>query len=80
MTIVAGGEVIVTKRGKPIAKTLSREVPGGEEEQRLRAMERRGLLRLGSGKLAKAFWNARRPADPAGLIRKALIEEREEGR
>ena len=76
---MAGGEVIVTKRGKPIAKLVP-IAPGGEEEQRLRAMEVRGLLRLGKGKLAKGFWDAPRPADPAGLVRQALIEEREEGR
>jgi prevent-host-death family protein len=78
--VKAGGEVVVTERGKPIAKIVPIAAAGGEEEQRLRALEGRGLLRLGRGKLPKGFWSAPRPADPEGLVRQALIEEREEGR
>jgi hypothetical protein len=42
-------------------------------------MEKQGLIRLGSGKLAKGFWELPRPHDPKGLVAKAVMREREEG-
>jgi prevent-host-death family protein len=75
-----GEEVLITDRGNPIARIVPLGVPVGKEEQRLRRMEAHGLLRVGSGKLPKGFWEAPRPEDPAGRIRRALLEERREGR
>ena len=46
----------------------------------LREMERQGLVKLGTGKLPKDFWRMPRPKDPKGLVMKALLEERSEGR
>ena len=43
-------------------------------------MEKRGLIRLGSGKLPKDFWKMPKAEDPEGLILRALLEEREGGR
>jgi len=79
----AGEEVLVTDRGKPVARL----VPVGEgvgpgdqvEKARLWAMEREGLLRLGSGRLPDGFLEKARPEDPGGSLRKAVIEDREEG-
>jgi prevent-host-death family protein len=80
----AGEEVLVTDRGRPVARLVpvdSGHVPDNEAElARLRAMEREGLVRLGSGRLPAGFFEKERPADPGGLLREAVLEEREEGR
>ena len=50
--VKAGEEVIITRRGNPVARLL----PISREKTRRNAMaslERRGLIRLGSGKLPK---------------------------
>jgi prevent-host-death family protein len=78
--VKAGEEIIVTERGKPIAKI----VPFGRDEAQfpphVLELARAGLIRLGSGKLPKGFWKMPRPADPTGAVLKALLEEREGGR
>jgi prevent-host-death family protein len=79
MRVKAGDEVIVTERGKPIAKL----VPIAQSEaipEHLREMEKQGLISVGTGKLPKGFWNLPRPKDPKGLVLKAVLEEREDGR
>lgn len=78
--VKAGEEVVVTERGKPIARIVPTS-PGDDSEQlRLQEMELRGMIRLGGGKLPKGFWDAVRPEDPAGAVRQALGEERRESR
>jgi len=78
--VKAGEEVIVTERGKPIAKIvpIGRDQPGVPAH--LLELARAGLVKLGSGKLPKGFWKLPRPADPSGAVLKALLEERESGR
>lgn len=82
--VKAGEEVLVTDRGRPVARLVPvgvGYVPDDEAElARLREMEREGLVRLGSGKLPEGFFEKERPADPGGILRKAVLEEREEGR
>jgi len=78
----AGEEVLVTDRGRPVARLIpisAKDVPGDAESARLRAMEREGLIRLGSGRFPEGFFEKERPADPGGHLRKAVLEEREEG-
>ena len=77
--VKSGDEVLVTDRGKPVArivpifsKTRSRDS--------FSMMEKEGLIKLGSGKLPKDFWSMPRADDPHGLVLKALLEERENGR
>jgi prevent-host-death family protein len=77
--VKSGDEVLVTDRGKPVArivpifsKTRSRDS--------FSMMEKEGLIKLGSGKLPKDFWSMPRAEDPHGLVLKALLEERENGR
>jgi hypothetical protein len=43
-------------------------------------MEKRGLIRMGSGNLPKDFWSMPRAEDAKGLVLRALLEEREGGR
>jgi len=76
--VKAGEEVLVTERGRPIAK-LAPTVNHQTFSEHLVEMEKQGLIRLGSGKLPKGFWNLPRPKDPKGLTVKAVLREREEG-
>ncbi len=78
--VKAGEEVIVTERGKPIAKIVPLGRDQAEVPAHLLEMARAGLIRLGSGKLPKGFWKMPRPADPTGAAVKAVLEERENGR
>lgn len=76
----AGEEVIVTERGRPVARI----VPIAEDrtgiDPRLLELERKGLARIGTGRLPDDFWEWPRPKDPEGLALQYLIEERREGR
>ncbi len=82
--VKAGEEVLVTDRGRPVARLVpvsTGAAPDDEAETaRLKTMEREGLVRLGSGKLPEGFFEKERPADPEGLLREAALEERREGR
>ncbi len=77
--VKAGSEILITDRGKPVARLMPVSRAGGMKEA-LASMERQGLIRVGSGKLPKEFWNMPRPDDPEGLVLKGLLEERGEGR
>jgi hypothetical protein len=43
-------------------------------------LEKQGLIYLGSGKLPPEFWTQSQVKDPKGLVLKALLDERENGR
>jgi prevent-host-death family protein len=76
--VKAGEEVIVTERGKAIARvvpfTRSGPTPAEYEE-----MVRAGIIRPAENRepLPPDFWD-RVPKDPEGAVLKALLEEREE--
>ena len=78
--VKAGEEVVVTERGRPIAKI----VPLGGEAVGLSAhmseLARNGLISLGAGKIPKDIWKLPRPVDKRGRALKALVDERESGR
>ena len=78
--VKGGEEILITERGKPVAKIvpLRRDLSSGPEH--LVDLERAGLIHLGKGQLPKGFWKLSRPNDPKGRALKALIDEREEGR
>jgi prevent-host-death family protein len=77
--VKAGGEILITDRGKPVARLVP-IARSKTHKETLIQMEKQGLIRLGSGKLPKDFWAMPRPEDPEGLALKALIEERGAGR
>jgi prevent-host-death family protein len=77
-SVKAGEDVMITERGRPIAR-LSPAVSPDVVADRLIEMEKHGLIKLGSGKLPKGFWNLPRPKDPNGLVAKAALQEREQG-
>ncbi|MBN1613360.1 MAG: type II toxin-antitoxin system prevent-host-death family antitoxin [Deltaproteobacteria bacterium] len=78
--VKAGEEVIVTDRGKPIAKLIpisrgDNDIPG-----RLLILEKAGLVKIGSGRIPESFWKRPRIEDKKGLALKALLQDREEGK
>lgn len=78
--VKAGEEVLVTERGKPIAKIVPISSEMSDIPPHLLDLARAGLVRLGSGRLPKGFWEMPRPKDKEGLVLKALLDERAEGR
>ena len=82
--VKSGEEVLVTDRGRPVARLVpvgNEAVEDGDAEAaRLRNMEKEGLVRLGSGKLPEGFFERERPEDPEGSLIEAVLEEREKGR
>lgn len=77
--VKAGEEVLVSERGRPIAKLVP--VHGKDNlPDHVAALARQGLARIGSRKLSRAFWALPRPRDPKGKVLQALLEEREHGR
>lgn len=75
--VKAGEEVIVTERGRPIAKIvpLSHDVATGLTE-----LARAGLIRVGSGRLPQGFWKLPRPTGTRGEGVRALVDERRNAR
>ncbi len=77
--VKAGSEVLITDRGKPVARLIPISGTSAGKES-LSVLEKQGLIKIGSGKLPKNFWKMPRAEDREGLVLKALLEEREEGR
>ena len=77
----AGGEVIVLDRERPIARSVpiaeGGSAPAGDAE-RLASLQRRGLVRRGSGRLP-AGWRRQRPVKIRGSVLADLRAERESG-
>ncbi len=78
--VKAGEEVVVTDRGKPIAKIVPIKRADMEIPPHLLTLERAGLVRIGKGSLPEGFWRHPRPKDRKGAALKALLDEREAGR
>jgi len=74
--VKAGEEVLVSERGRPIAKLVP-VTRGDALPDHLAEMARHGLLRVGPRRLARTFWSLPRPRDPKGRVLRALLEERE---
>lgn len=77
--VKAGEEVVVTEDGHPVARIVPVKSAEEVEWERLREMERRGEIRIGTGGVPDEFWSMRGIEDPEGKARAGLIEEREEG-
>jgi len=73
--VKAGEEVLVTERGRVIAR-LSPAATSVSLTESLREMERHGLVKIGTGRLPKNFWRMPRPKDPKGMVMKGMLEER----
>ncbi len=77
--VKAGEEIIVTDRGRPVARLTP---VGGrtQGEAHMEELIRAGLARPPIAPLPPDFWEMPRPADPEGHSLAALLEERAEGR
>lgn len=78
--VKAGEEIIITDRGRPIAKIVPLKKDDLQMPSHLKELERAGLIRSGTGTIDKEFWKLPRLSDSKGLALKALLEEREEWR
>lgn len=76
--VKAGEEVLVTERNVAVARIVP-VAPAAPERERLRELERQGLVKIGSGRLPRNFWSLPRGRDAAAHVRSAVAEEREEG-
>jgi prevent-host-death family protein len=74
-----GEEVLVTERGRPVARLIPAlgAESGGERKRRL---IRAGVLRTGSGRLPSDLLKPSPVADPEGKTLSGLLEERRSGR
>ena len=78
--VKAGENILVTDRGKPIAKIIPIDRDPSGIPAHLLALERAGLVNIGKGMLPKDIWNLSRPKDKDGMVFYALLKEREESR
>ena len=76
--VKAGEEVLVTQRGRPIARLVPISSPTVLPEH-LGELEKNGLLRRGEKPLSADFWDLPRPVDPGAVVRSTVSREREEG-
>lgn len=75
-----GEEVVITERGRPVAKIVA--LRGAERsESRRERLARAGVLSLGTGRLRPALLKPPRgPASIGAGVLRALLDERAEGR
>jgi len=72
-----GEEVLVTERGKPVARLVP--VPSeGLTDRRLRALVARGVVRPGRGQFRKLLSRLPLCPLPQGAVLRALAEERQD--
>jgi len=77
--VQAGTEVVVTDRGRPVARLVPAWVQATDDD-RARELVSSGLAREPRRPLPRGFWKLPRPEDPAGLAVERLLEERAEER
>ena len=79
-TVKAGEEILVTERGRPIAR-LGPVGPSEQEDARMQQLIRAGVVRPPiRKKLTRDFWTRKRPKELKGVSLQALLEERAESR
>lgn len=78
--VKAGEEILVTERGRPIAR-LGPVGRSEQEEARMQQLIQAGVVTPPiRKKLPRDFWTLKRPKDPEGLVLQALLDERAESR
>lgn len=78
--VKAGDEVLITERGRAIAKIIPLKKEDRPDSDRALALERAGVARIGKRRLPKNFWESPRPAVTGSAALEALLKDREEGR
>jgi prevent-host-death family protein len=74
--VKAGEEVVVTDRGRPVARIVPYASGGAELDD----LVRNGQVRRSRGSLPPGYWERTKPADPEGRLLQALLDERETSR
>lgn len=74
-----GETLVVTDRGRPVARIVAVEEEDVVGDPDLLRLERQGLLRRGLRPLSNGFFRHRRPEDRTGALRRSVIDEREGG-
>ncbi len=72
-----GEEVLVAERGKPVARLVPIS-PGAAEDDRIRELVRRGVVRAGKGRLRRVLPKLPVCTVREGAVLKALEEEKQE--
>ena len=72
-----GEEVLITERGKPVARLVP-VGPGVAEDQRLRDLVARGVVRPGTGNWAQLLADLPICRVPEGTVERLIDEERED--
>lgn len=77
-----GGQVVITERGRSIAKIVPIPQAEDDEEARIRELERLGIITIpeNAGGIPPEFWMLPRGKDPEGLVLKQLLEDRKTDR
>ncbi len=78
--VKAGEDVIVTERGRPVARLVPVERVAEDIPVHLLGLQRKGVVRIGSAKLEPGFWDLPRPVAPGSATLEALLDERKAGR
>jgi len=76
--VKAGETVLITERGRPIG--LMTPLPQESTSDDLADLVEAGLIRPPMRRLDADFWQEECPPDPEASVRRALIDERREGR
>ena len=76
----SGESLIVTDRGRPVAKIIPLTRGDTEVPAHLLELQRCGAVRVGTGALPAGFLDAARPRDAGGRVLESLLKEREESR
>ena len=74
-----GQEILITERGRPVARLVALSGPQRAESRRQR-LARAGLLALGSGKIRPALRRAPKGPPLGASVLRALLDERSEDR
>ncbi|MBT9584281.1 type II toxin-antitoxin system prevent-host-death family antitoxin [bacterium] len=77
--VKAGEEVLVTERGKPIARLVP-YLPGPESSESFQRLVKEGAVRPGQGGSPWDFLQGRKRAKSQESVLSALLDERAEGR
>jgi len=76
-----GEQVVITERGRTIAKIIPIPPAEDDEMERLRELERRGIVSIPEHPgVPEEYWSLPLPKDPHGLVLKGFLRDREEDR
>ncbi len=76
-----GEQVVITERGRSIAKIVPIPQSEVDEDEQIRDLERRGIVLPPEDPrgVPPEYWTMELPEDPDGLVLKQLLKDREEG-